>query len=155
MSGFAFKTNREQDDDAQEYRKPITDTQSKSLMLSGERHDSVELVTVVTKFSDQGVVPEQFSIKQRVDTYFGPKLLLASDGGQEYLLTAPGPDTHLCLWGEKTNERGYRESWVKLAEVKATLSDSQKSYHICPQCSEPLKSAGHEQMAAMGQCPNM
>lgn len=122
-------------------------------MLAGERQDAVEIDELVRELVEGFTPPDKLMIIQRTETYFGPKLHLIDDAGDEYLLTAPGPDMDLCLWGSVTNDDGFKEYWEKRAEVRASLSEDQEGYHICPYCSKPLKTAEHERLAALGRCP--
>lgn len=151
MSGFVFRTDAT-NTDLDGVRNPITDADSRQLMLAGERHDTVVVQGVVDKLTE-GKVPQELSIVQRATTYYGPKLRLRDDRGAEYLLTAPGPDQHLVMWSANVDDKGFKESWRKLAEVKATLSDDRTRYHLCSQCGEPLKTAEHERLAKLGSCP--
>jgi hypothetical protein len=136
-------------------RKPVADAGSKSVMLAAERHDIISIVDVENQISDDNTVQQCVSVKQRHNTFYGPKLLVECESEREYLLTAPGPDRYLYLWGENVTEFGTRESWFKLAEVQATLNESRNRYHLCHECNEPLKTAEHEKLAAIGQCPNV
>lgn len=124
-------------------------------MLTAERHDVISIIDVETIFSDDPSVPESVSVKQRQNTFYGPKILVECKSEREYLMTAPGPDSHLYLWAENLTEYGTRESWFKLAEVRASLEDSRNRYHICHECNKPLKTAEHEKLAAIGQCRNV
>lgn len=152
MSGFAFRVDESQGS-SDGVRKPVADAGSKSVMLAAERGDVISIVDVENNFSDGGSVPQSVSVKQRHNTFYGPKLLVKSE--KEYLMTAPGPDSHLYLWGGNLTDFGTRESWFKLAEVRATLEESTNRYHLCHECNEPLKTAEHEKLAALGQCPNV
>lgn len=132
--------------------EPVTDYACKMVMLRGERHDEIALSEVVTRISHSADIPTDATIVQRNTPYFGPKLLLHSDG-LNYLLTAPGPDAQLLLWYPETDEYGERCGWNKLAEVKAEFLDDQPQYDLCPECGEPLQTIEHERKAAVGRCP--
>jgi len=141
----------ERDDPGDE---PVTEYDSKMVMLRGERHDRITIENTVQSLTSGADVPEELSIIQRNNTYYGPKLKL-STGGQDYLLTAPGPDAHLLLWESVTDRNGFRKSWRKIAEVTAQIADDVPQYDLCPYCGEPLKSLDHERKAAVGQCDGM
>lgn len=136
---------------------PVTDHHSKSVMLRAERNDTITISQMVNRFSN-GFIPEEVTVLRRTNPYYGPQLLLhASNEGEDlnYQLTAPGPDTFLYLWGAETDSEGFRESWYKLAEVKAALKDNQPQYDICSECGEPIQSLEHEKYAAFGRCPGL
>lgn len=137
---------------------PITDEDSKSVMLRAERNDRIQIVDVVNRFSDGARVPEDFEVLRRSQPYYGPELLLHSDqqgDDSNYRMTAPGPDTYLYLWGATTDEENFRETWYKLAEVRAILPENQETYDICSDCGEPIQSLDHERYAAFGRCPGV
>ena len=154
MAGFTFSTKNNSEPE-QGVRVPETDQSSKELMLRGETQDEVRISTVEEHLSDDFEVPEQVIIKQRTNTYYGPKLRAIANSGKEYLITAPGPDSHLLLWTGDLNNRGKSKGWIKLAEVTAHLVDDKSRYHLCQQCNEPLQTADHQRLAAIGQCPNV
>lgn len=129
---------------------PSTDAESRKTILRTERKDTIGISNVLQKFYDADI-PESFTVVERTETYYGPELLLAADG-RNYRLTAPGPDTQLLLWGESTNEREYRESWVRLAELQVFI-DGTPQYDICDQCGAPIRSKEHERLSAIGRCP--
>lgn len=133
--------------------EPITEHQSKLVMLRAERHDRIAIDSVESRLQSGQSLPDELTVVRRTDAYFGPKLLL-DDGVKNYLLTAPGPDTQLLLWGGEFADDGLRRGWQKLAEVTATLRDEQPQYDRCPMCGEPLKTLEHEREAAFGMCPN-
>lgn len=130
---------------------PTTDYDSRKVMLRAERRDKIKLVGLEERYID-GQVPKSFNVVERTDTYFGPELFLEADG-RNYLLTAPGPDTQLLLWSEIVNERDYRESWSRLAEVRAKIDDMPQ-YDVCDQCGYPIRSKEHERLSAIGRCPD-
>ena len=131
--------------------EPVTDYNSKIVMLRAERHDHLHISEVVTQLRQAGDIPSEATVVRRTNPYFGPKLLLHS-GDTNYLLTAPGPDTQLLLWYPKLNANGERCDWEKLAEVKAAFADDQPQYDLCSECGEPMQTLEHERRAAMGQC---
>lgn len=130
---------------------PVTGYESKLVMLRAERHDEIVIEDTVERIRHVGQIPDRAVVAQRTNTYFGPKLKLYS-GNVNYLLTAPGPDSHLLLWVADTNVDGFRQGWHELAEVKANLADDLPNYDLCPYCGEPLKTLEHEQLAATGDC---
>lgn len=137
---------------------PITDHDSKSVMLRAERDDQIKITRVVNQFSDGEVVPRDFRVLRRNHPYYGPELLLHTqldNNDYNYRMTAPGPDTDLYLWGAETDADGFRKSWYKLAEVRAILPSDQNPYDICSDCGEPIQSLEHERYAAFGRCPGI
>lgn len=133
--------------------EPLTEYDSKIVMLRAERHDVVEIQEVATELVPNVNVPEQFKVERRTSTYFGPKLLLEA-AGRNYLLTAPGPETQLLLWTAETGPDGFRKKWSKTAEVTAKFADERPQYDLCPVCGEPMQTLEHEREAAFGTCPN-
>lgn len=135
--------------------EPTTDHDSKVVMLAAERHDRIQINDVVTRFDGDVQVPDSVSVIERKTTYYGPELLVHAEiekVDHNFLLNAPGPDSHLFLWAAETDENNYRESWYVAAEVKAALAEKQPSYDICPDCGKPMKSLEHERRAALGMC---
>lgn len=135
--------------------EPVTDHDSKVVMLASERRDLIQISGVVTRFDEEAQLPEAVSVIERKSTYYGPELLVHTemDGlDHNFLLNAPGPDSHLFLWAAATDEDNRRESWHVAAEVKATLAEEQPTYEICPDCGKPMKSIEHERRAALGTC---
>ncbi|MEE6210567.1 hypothetical protein U3A55_10415 [Salarchaeum sp. III] len=132
--------------------EPVTDYESKKVMLRAERKDRISIANVITRLQDGYDIPSKTIVAQRSTPYFGPKLLLYADG-ENYLLTAPGPDTQLLLWRANLNDAGERVGWKKLAEVKATFADDTPQYDLCPECGQPMQTIEHERKAAVGRCP--
>ena len=133
--------------------EPVTEYDSKIVMLRAERHDIIEIENVVTELTPRIEVPDKPAVEKRTSTYYGPKLLLESSGSS-YLLTSPGPDTQLLLWVAETGPDGFRKKWIKTAEVTAKFADERPQYDLCSVCGEPLQSLEHEREAAFGTCPN-
>lgn len=131
--------------------EPVTEYDSKMIMLRAERHDDIEIEEVIEEIDSTSSIPDSYSVTQRTNTYYGPKLEMKSRQS-DFMLTAPGPDAHLLLWKAKTNADGFRQSWCKLAEVKAKFGESQPQYDLCPYCGEPLKTLDHERDSAVGRC---
>jgi hypothetical protein len=137
---------------------PVTDHDSKTVMLRAERDDNVRVVDIVDRFSEREPVPRELTVIQRSNLYYGPKLLLhSSREGRDYnyQLTAPGPDTYLYLWAAETDTDGFRKAWYKLAEVRAVFGADQPQYDICPDCGGPIKTLEHERYSAFGECPGL
>lgn len=153
MSGFVFETTGDQNP-LEGVRQPITHSGSKSVILAAESEDTIEIIEIVQQFVTDAKIPGQLITLDRHVTYFGPKLTLKDEQGRDYLLTAPGPDHHLFLWCENTNNDGFRHSWKKAAEIQATFSDQKTRYHICPNCNKPLKSPDHKRLGFIGRCPH-
>jgi len=96
----------------------------------------------------------EWTVIERKQTYFGPRLLLVAsdmDYNLNTRLTAPGPNSELKLWWPDRDEPGWRLGWVEGPEVSAELVDT-KQYDICQQCGEPLKTAEHIRQSAFGVC---
>ena len=135
--------------------RPITDRQSKNVMLRAERGDIITINQIVNRFRKENPIPEAFEVQRRVSTYYGTELLIephASKSRSKFLLTAPGPDTFLYLWGAETDSDGFRERWSVTAELKASFSEEMPKYSICQKCGDPIKSLEHERLAAMDNC---
>lgn len=118
--------------------EPVTDNECKRVMLRSERGDTID------------IDGDEYTVEERTDPYFGPKLKLSGPDGI-YMLTAPGPDTQLLLWESIVNDDGFREGWRKLREVKAEIVGTKK-YDICQNCGEPIKNAQHQRLAVIGAC---
>lgn len=130
---------------------PTTDHPSRKAMLRAERRDSIVVTGVEQRFGTSEI-PSKYTVVQRTETYFGPELLLAAND-RNFLLTAPGPDTHLLLWSEHVNEREYRTDWARTAEVRVAI-DETPQYEICDQCGYPIRSEEHERLSLLGRCPD-
>ncbi len=129
---------------------PTTGYSSRKVMLRSERRDQISIDSIEQRFSD-AEIPDCLTVVERTNTYFGPELLLA-EGDQNYLLTAPGPDTHLLLWREIVNDRGFRQQWSRIAEVQAIIDDT-TPYEVCDQCGYPIRTEEHERLSTLGRCP--
>lgn len=136
--------------------EPITNHKSKNVMIAAERRDTIHISEFIDRFNSNEELPREFSVIRRLSTFYGPELMLYTDldGGQNYLLTAPGPDAYLILWKAQLDERNIRKSYSAVAEVKAEL-DKESAYEICPDCGEPFATIEHERAAAIGECPNL
>lgn len=136
--------------------KPFTNRASKMVMLRGERGDPIQIDEVVTEFEDNSQFPSTVEIRQRNSTFYGTELLCeASDSKMKYLLTAPGPDAFLYLWGSATDSDGFREKWYTIAEVKASFTNSLPQYPICSNCGNPIKSLEHERLSSIDECSSL
>lgn len=136
--------------------KPVTDRESKMVMLRAERGDRLSINATVQQFKPDISIQEKFEVQRRISTYYGTELLLEPLGsGQrsKFLLTAPGPDTFLYLWVSETDSDGFREGWSVAAELKVSFSEGVPQYALCEECGNPIKSLEHERLAAMDNCP--
>jgi len=131
---------------------PITEPDSKKVMLRAERNDQIQIVDVVKRLQQSEDIPSEATVARRTNPYFGPKLVLSAND-RNYLLTAPGPDTQLLLWAGNYLDDGDRYGWNRLAEVTAQFTEDQPQYDLCPECGQPIQSVEHERMAAFGRCP--
>lgn len=129
---------------------PTTDHSSRKAMLRAERQDEIEITEVERQFESRNL-PVSYQVVQRNQTYFGPELLLASNQ-ENFLLTAPGPDTQLLLWSERVNDNEFRTNWARTAEVRVEISETNQ-YDICDQCGYPIRSDEHERLSLLGRCP--
>lgn len=130
---------------------PKTDHDSRKTMLRAERRDVIKIIGVERRF-DATDIPDRYTVVQRSETYFGPELLLAAND-RNFLLTAPGPDTHLLLWTERVTDREYRTNWARSAEVRVAV-DETSQYQVCNQCGYPIRSEEHERLSLLGRCPD-
>lgn len=137
-------------------QRPVTDYKSKTVMMAGERNDRIEIVESVETFCSDSLIPDSVSVIKRTETYHGPELLVHWEDeckDYNYLLTAPGPGSHLCLWaGEINGETGKRTGWYPAAEVKAKLAVEQPPYEECEQCGELIRTIHHERESVIGNC---
>lgn len=136
--------------------EPITDYNSKKVMLRAERHDRIRITDIVDAFDDKFPIPDEFTVLERTTPYYGPRLILHAEideTDENYFLQAAGPDTYLMLWYSITDKDGFRKSWKKLAEVKSDFADAQPQYDICPDCGYPMQTIEHERASAFGHCP--
>lgn len=136
--------------------KPVTDRDSKMVMLRAERGDIIDKGEVISKFEEGQIVPDRLEVQRRVSTFYGAELLLepTNDGCREkYLITAPGPDSYLYIWSSETDEDGFREGWNLTAEIKASFSEEIPRYSLCSRCGEPIKSLEHARLATTDSCP--
>lgn len=134
---------------------PETNSDSKTVLIAGERDDNVGITNIVSRYDTDAIVPSELSIIRREERYYGPELLLhASIDGvdQNYLLIAPGPTEQLQLWAAQRTDKNSRDGWIAVAEVQAALSAEQPPYEICDQCGEEIRTIQHERMAVLGRC---
>lgn len=123
---------------------PKTNPETKRVLVRAERNDELKITAVVSNLEDINV-PNSVKVVQRIMTYYGPKLRVEADD-EQYLVTAPGPNTQALLWRQKDS------AWHKAAEVRLDFTGSLPEYDICPDCGEPLSTIAHERRAAIGAC---
>ena len=133
---------------------PITDYGSKTVMLRAERKDSLRITEIVDRDPGVNFVPSEFSVAQRTNAYFGPKLVL-DHAGDLFQLTAPGPDSYLLLWKLEPRTEKRNQRWRKIAEVKADFAEDTPEYEICAECGEPIQTAEHDRLSLIGRCPGV
>lgn len=152
MQEFLEERNSVGGDRELEGTVPITDYESKTVMLRAERKDSLRIIEIVDRGPSVNSIPSKYSVAQRTNAYFGPKLVL-DHNGDLYQLTAPGPDSYLLLWKleSRTEERNQR--WRKIAEVRADFAEDTPEYEICAECGEPIQTAEHNRLSLIGRCP--
>lgn len=143
ISRFSTMTNTE----------PVTDYNSKTVMLRAERHDPLKITNIVNAAVPESSIPVTFTVAQRTATYYGPELLLNA-GDEMFQLTAPGPDTHLLLWRFEPPAEGKKQRLNQIAEIKADFKGGPPSYNICADCGEPIQTAKHERLSLIGRCSN-
>ena len=112
-------------------REQSTSHTSKTVMMRAESTDTIHVDTL----GDCEVI-------QRDMTYFGPKLYIESNDGENFILYAPGPRSELQLTDLKKNP---------VRKVTAELVDVKK-YDICPYCNEPIKGVHHRTRTLIGNC---
>lgn len=141
MNPGGFLQNMTDDSEMQSQQTigvPVTDYDSKTVMLRAERGDKIAV-------EDYGMM----TVAKRTQPYFGPRLILYDEeSDQNWQLTSPGPASQLQIWESVTDEDGFREGWRKAAEVTAELVET-KQYDICA-CGEPVKTQEHARMAYLG-----
>lgn len=123
---------------------PKTNPATKRVLVRAERNDELE-ITGVDLYFEEISLPDVVTVVQRLKTYYGPKLRVEGNG-EQYLVTAPGPDTQALLWQQKDAE------WQKAAEICLEFTGSIPQYDLCPDCGEPLATIAHERRAAIGAC---
>lgn len=134
---------------------PITDLESKRVMLRGERGDYLLISNIEEMFQEEADLPGEMEIIRREATFYGPELEVRTEEKERFLLTAPGPGSYLHLWTAQTDSKGRITSWEVSAEVRAKFSSEMPKYSICNRCGEPIKSLKHERMAILGKCGNV
>ncbi len=135
--------------------EPKTDSDSKTVLIAGERNDRVEITNIVSQIDSETTIPSELSILRRSQRYYGPELLLHSkiDGAdRNFLLTAPGPTDQLQLWAAQQTDGSRRQGWTAIAEVHAVLAAEQPPYEVCDQCGEEIRTIEHERMSVLGRC---
>lgn len=123
---------------------PRTNPETKRVLVRAEREDKLK-ITAVDSHLEEVSVPDTVTVVQRLMTYYGPKLRIEADD-EQYLVTAPGPDTQALLWHQRDS------AWHKAAEIRLDFTGSLPEYDICPDCGEPLSTIAHERRAAIGAC---
>lgn len=132
-----------------------TDYDSKTVMIAAERNDHILITDVVQKIDANIEIPADVIVIQRKEKYYGPELLVHAKINQKdynYLITAPGPNSSLCLWAANTTEDNKRIGWFIAAEIEATLAAEQPPYKKCGQCGELIKTIHHDREAVIGNC---
>ncbi len=140
-----------------ETTKPVTDHESKTVMLQAQRGDNITIKEVVDRY-DEVDIPDFLTVIERSAVYFGPELKLHAkrDGVDfNYLLTSPGPDAHLILWASnvEVDDDGsrWRRGWYQAAEVTAKVHGV-RQYEFCNVCGEPMETIQHERESVLGMC---
>lgn len=139
--------------------EPVTDYDSKTVMLQAQRRDEISITEIVERYPVEAEIPDMVSVIERAATYFGPELKLhAEHDGEDYnyLLTAPGPDAFLVLHAAETevnaDGRKLRSGWYPAAEVKAYLHEPDNKYRRCDVCRQPTETIQHERESLFGIC---
>lgn len=135
---------------------PVTSYDSQTVMLAAERDDIISITETVKHLDTYYETPEEVTVLKRTETYYGPELLvhaIVEGHDRNYLLTAPGPSSHLCLWAGEINEvTSKRTNWYPAAEVSAVLDTEQPPFESCDQCGELIRTIYHERESILGQC---
>lgn len=124
--------------------RPVTDHQSKKVMLRAERGDTV-------------LINDSFTaeVVERQGGYYGPRLTLWSEERElNYKLHGLSFDSGLLLWEAVTNEDNFITGWRKVGEVSAEIAATEP-YDICEHCELPIRSLQHERFSALGLCERM
>lgn len=136
--------------------EPVTEYDSKTVMIGGEKDDKIIVEEIVRRFSNDSYIPDEVTVIKRMETYYGPELFLRSkaDGRTfNHTLHAPGPTAQLYLWNAKTRNNGQRRyGWELVAEIKAVFSSEQPPYERCQTCNELIRTVEHNRKALMGIC---
>jgi hypothetical protein len=161
MTPELTKTESDEQDSRVETQKrsfngdPKTDSDSKTVAIAGERHDTIEITNVVERFEPEAPIPAELSVIRREQRFYGPELLLHSEineTNQNFLLTAPGPTDQLRLWAAQRIDENRRSGWTAVADIQAALSVEQPPYEVCEQCGEEIRTIEHERMSVLGRC---
>jgi hypothetical protein len=121
---------------------------TKRVFMRAEREDRI-IITDVVENSGGENIPDTATVVQRNNTYYGPKLRIeAPDKSEQYLLTAPGPQTQAIFWCRSGSD------WQEVAEVCLDFDGSVPQYDICLHCGEPLSTIAHQRRSVIGACEN-
>lgn len=125
-----------------------TTISTKRVFMRAERDDKLRITDVIENIGEKSI-PNTATVIQRNETYYGPKLRIeAPDGPEQYLLTAPGPETQAILWSKSGSD------WREIAEVCLDFDESTPQYDICLHCNEPLSTVAHQRRSVIGACKN-
>lgn len=122
-----------------------TTTATKRVFLRASLNDPIEVVKIHENITDSAV-PDCFEVVQRQLTYFGPKLWVETPDGEQYHLTAPGPNSEALLWERDGMER------VQAAELTVEFGDDLPDAKICLQCNEEIRTSQHRTESFLGTC---
>lgn len=121
---------------------------TKQVFMRAEHEDEILIRGVIDNPRDEKI-PNIVTVLKRDLTYYGPRLRIEEPhDSNQYLLTAPGPETEAILW-KKVNS-----DWQEIAEVSLELDGPLPKYDICPHCNEPLSTVAHRRRSVIGACKN-
>jgi len=119
---------------------------TKRVFMRAEHEDTIRIAKTIKRFQEEAI-PDSGTIIKRSLTYYGPKLRMENHSNcEQYLLTAPGPESQAILWFYDG------EDWKKLAEVCLEFKGSPPQYDICLHCNEPISSVAHRRRSVIGAC---
>ncbi|MFC7213702.1 hypothetical protein ACFQO4_06350 [Saliphagus sp. GCM10025334] len=131
-----------------QYTCSETTHSTKQVFMRAEHEDRI-LINRVIDNPHSEKIPNTATVLKRDITYYGPRLRIEDlTDNNQYLLTAPGPETEAMLW-QKVNS-----NWQKIAEVSLKLDEALPKYDICPHCNEPLSTVAHRRRSVIGACKN-
>ena len=123
-----------------------TPYETKRVFMRAEHKDEIEVWRPGSSRESDDPLDTAIVVKRSL-TYYGPKLRMDSnDGRDQYLLTAPGPQSRALMWELKD------DGWVKKCYVELNFTENLPQYDICLHCNEPLKTTAHRRRAAVGGC---
>lgn len=123
-----------------------TSHSTKSVFMRAEHGDGI-VIRDTLQLDPEVEIPADFTVIERELTYFGPRLRVESiNRAEQYLLTAPGPNSEAQLWENK------KKGWERSGEVILDFADELPQYDICHYCNEPISTIEHRRRSVIGTC---